>query len=96
MMILKLGLPAGREPELRRVRFRFPAMQDLSLLHSVQTATGAHPASYPVGTEGVKLPEREADHSPPSSAQVKNGGTIPPLPHTSFVTLMVYCNGRDI
>jgi hypothetical protein len=29
----------------------------------------------------VKRPEREADHSPPSSAEVKNGGAIPPLPH---------------
>jgi hypothetical protein len=32
---------------------------------------------------GVKRPRREADHSLPSSAEVKNGGTIPPLPHTS-------------
>jgi hypothetical protein len=31
----------------------------------------------------VKLPEREADHSPPSSAEVKNSGAITPLPHTS-------------
>jgi hypothetical protein len=29
---------------------------------------------------GVKRPGREADHSPPSSAEVKNGGAIPPLP----------------
>jgi hypothetical protein len=31
---------------------------------------------------GVKLkrPGREADHSPSSSAEVKNGGAIPPLP----------------
>jgi hypothetical protein len=36
---------------------------------------------------GTKRPGREADHSPPSSAQVKNDGAIPPLPHTSFVTL---------
>jgi hypothetical protein len=28
---------------------------------------------------GVKRQEREADHSPPSSVDVKNGGTIPPL-----------------
>jgi hypothetical protein len=27
----------------------------------------------------VKRPGCEADHSPPSSAEVKNGGTIPPL-----------------
>jgi hypothetical protein len=26
---------------------------------------------------------READHSPPSSAEVKNDGAIPPLPHMS-------------
>jgi hypothetical protein len=31
---------------------------------------------------GVKRPGREADHSPPSSAEVRNGGAIPPLPHT--------------
>jgi hypothetical protein len=30
---------------------------------------------------GVKGPGRETDHSPPSSADVKNGGAIPPLPH---------------
>jgi hypothetical protein len=32
---------------------------------------------------GVKRPAREADHSAPSSAEVKNGGAIPPLPHMS-------------
>jgi hypothetical protein len=31
---------------------------------------------------GVKRPGRAADHSPPSSAKVKNTGAIPPLPHT--------------
>jgi hypothetical protein len=30
----------------------------------------------------VKRPGREADHSPVSSTEVKNGGSIPPLPHT--------------
>jgi hypothetical protein len=33
-------------------RVRFPAMQDFSLLHSVQTDSGAHPASYPMHTGG--------------------------------------------
>jgi hypothetical protein len=32
---------------------------------------------------GVKGLGREADHSPPSSAEVKNDGAIPPLSHTS-------------
>jgi hypothetical protein len=31
----------------------------------------------------IKRPGREADHSPPSSAEVKCGGTVPPLPHTA-------------
>jgi hypothetical protein len=74
-------------------RVRFPEMQDCSLLHSVQTRSGAHPASYPMGSFlsngdrglflGVQQPGREVDHSPPSSAEVKNGGAIPPLAHTS-------------
>jgi hypothetical protein len=42
----------------------------------VQTGSGAHPASYPMGTGGP-FPGgkawlgRDADHSPPSSAEVK-------------------------
>jgi hypothetical protein len=31
---------------------------------------------------GVKLQGRESDHSPPSSAEDKNGGAVRPLPHT--------------
>jgi hypothetical protein len=32
---------------------------------------------------GVKCQGHEADHSSPHSAEVKNDGDIPPLPHTS-------------
>jgi hypothetical protein len=32
---------------------------------------------------GVKRPSRQTDHSPPSRAEIKKGGDIPPLPHTS-------------
>jgi hypothetical protein len=50
--------------------------QEFSLLHFVRTSSGAHPASYPMGTgrvlsPGVKRPRLEADHSPPTSAEVK-------------------------
>jgi hypothetical protein len=31
---------------------------------------------------GVKLLGREADHSPPSTAEVRRDVAIPPLPHT--------------
>ena len=40
----------------------------------VQTGRGAHPARYTMGTvslPGVKRPGRGVDHSPPSSAEVK-------------------------
>jgi hypothetical protein len=44
----------------------------------------AHLAFYPMGTEGFSLgirgQRREADHSPPSSVAVKNGGAILSLP----------------
>jgi hypothetical protein len=47
--------------------------------------SGAHPATYPMGTggsfPGSKAAGREDDHSSLSSAEVKNGGAIPPLPH---------------
>jgi hypothetical protein len=51
---------------------------DFSLLHSIQTGSGANPASYPVGTEAfslnVKRPERETDthhHLGPMSRMVE-------------------------
>jgi hypothetical protein len=34
-------------------------------------------------SSGVKRPGCEADHSPPSSSEVKNGGAVSPLLHTS-------------
>jgi hypothetical protein len=36
-----------------------------------------------MGGGGVKRPECEADHSPPSYAEAKNYGAIPPFPHMS-------------
>jgi hypothetical protein len=52
------------------------------LLQNVRSGSGAHPASYPMGTGGsIPGPRRESDDSPPSSADVKRGGAIPPLPH---------------
>jgi hypothetical protein len=57
-----------------RVRFSEGA-GNFSLHHRVQTCSGAHPASYPMGTRGfslgVKGPGREADNLPQSSDEVK-------------------------
>jgi hypothetical protein len=60
--MIRGGVPAGAE--------------NFSLHQHVETGPGGHPASYPMGTRGsfhgVKQPGHEADHSPPSSAEVKN------------------------
>jgi hypothetical protein len=45
--------------------------------------SGAHAASPPMAmgtlSMGVRRQEPEADNSPSSSAEVKNGATLPPL-----------------
>jgi hypothetical protein len=62
----------------RAIGFRSPAgAEDFSSILPVQTDSGAHPASCTMGTggpfPGVKAqPGRDADHSPPSSAEVVN------------------------
>jgi hypothetical protein len=60
------------------------------MYNSIQTGSGTHTASYPIGNGErgpypwrLKRQEREGDHSPSSRAEVKNGGAMPPLPHTS-------------
>jgi hypothetical protein len=57
-----------------KVRFLVGA-RNFSLNHHIPNDSGAQPASYPMGTRGsflgVKRPGREADHSHPSSAEVK-------------------------
>jgi hypothetical protein len=43
------------------------------------------PVQWVLGTVsmGVKRQGREADHSPPSSVEVKNDGAVPPITRTS-------------
>jgi hypothetical protein len=57
------------EESLVLSQFSIPA------LHIVQTGSRVHSTSYPMGTgvsfPGVKRQEREADHSHPTSAEVK-------------------------
>jgi hypothetical protein len=67
---------------------RIPAgARFFSLLHSVQIGSGATPSptQWVPGalSAGVKRPGRGADHSLPPSAEVNNGGAIPPLPNVS-------------
>jgi hypothetical protein len=62
----------------RAIEVRSPTgAEDFSFSPCVQTGSGAHPASYPMDTGGFlpggkARPGRDADHSPPSSAEVRN------------------------
>jgi hypothetical protein len=62
----------------RAIEVRSPAgAKDFSSSLCVHTGSGAHPASCIMGTGGPFLrakarPRRDADHSPPSSAEVVN------------------------
>jgi hypothetical protein len=65
---------------------------NFSLRRQVQTGSAAYPASYQMGigvlTQGIKRPEREADHSPPSSAEVRNVWSCTSIPQYFF---MAWC-----
>jgi hypothetical protein len=62
----------------RAIGVRFPARtKDFSCSLCAQTGSEANPASCTIGTGGPfpggkARPERDADHSPPSSAEVEN------------------------
>jgi hypothetical protein len=62
----------------RAIGVRSPAgVKDFSSILCVQTGSGAHPASSPMGTGGPfpggkARQGRDADHSAPSSAEVVN------------------------
>jgi hypothetical protein len=64
--------------DVRGIGVRSPAgAKDFSSNLCVQTVSGAHPASYPMGTwgpfpGGIARPGRDADRSPPSSTEVVN------------------------
>jgi hypothetical protein len=65
----------GLDDQAIEIRFLIGA-EDFSFSSCVQTGSGAHPASYPMGTGGPfpggkAGPGSDADHSPPSSAEVK-------------------------
>jgi hypothetical protein len=68
-----VGIALGYGVDDRGSRVQFPAVAgNVSLHHRFQNGCGAHPASYPMVPGALSLGvKREADHSPPSSAQVK-------------------------
>jgi hypothetical protein len=73
----------------------FESQQGLGIIlhHRVQTDSGAHPASHPMCTKGfslgVKWLGREADHSSPSRAEVKNARSYTSTTPLCFHGMMV-------
>jgi hypothetical protein len=63
--------------------------QEFSVLHVIQTSSGALPASYPLGTGGClargKVVGCEADHSLPTSAEVKKMWIYSSTPPYAFM-----------
>jgi hypothetical protein len=66
---------------------RFESRQRLGIFflpHSVQSGSGVHPASYPMGTRdsfpGVNRTGCEPYHSPTSSAKIKNAWSYTSIP----------------
>jgi hypothetical protein len=63
--------------------------KDKVILSSTASRLALDPTQSPMQwvpgdlSPGVKRPGREADHSSPFRVDVKNGGTIPPLPFKS-------------
>jgi hypothetical protein len=82
-----ITLDYGLDDRGSRVRFLAGA-GNFSLHHCVQNGSGAHPASYPMSTRGsfpwIKRPGHEADHSPQSSAEVKNAWSYTSTPQYVF------------
>jgi hypothetical protein len=74
------------------VGVRVPVEQEFSLFHVVQTDPGVHPISYTMSTggfsSGMKRPGRKADHSYPTSAEVKKIWIYTSTPRK---LLMAYC-----
>jgi len=85
----------GQESNLRSSKFKvevlstasqslllatfFPLIGNFSLCHYVQAGSGAHPASYPLGTGG-KAARHEAGHSHPYTVEVKNAWSCTSTP----------------
>jgi hypothetical protein len=73
-----VSIVSGYRLDAQAIEVRSPAgAKDFSCSLCVQTGSEAHPASCTMGTGGPfpggkARPGRDADHSPPSSAEVEN------------------------
>jgi hypothetical protein len=72
---------------IRSILLIFLSSVSIAIIHIVQIDSGAEQASYTMTSgsllPGVKWQEREADHSPPTSVEVKKTWVYIIAPHTS-------------
>jgi len=70
------------------INYKSTKVNHVTFIPRAQTGSGAHPASYPMGTRGlslgVKRPGRESDHSSPSSAEAKIAWSYTSTPQYAF------------
>jgi hypothetical protein len=84
-----VGIAVGYGLDDRGSRVRFPAgAGNFCLHHRVQNGSGPHQWVPGCSFPGVKRPGREADHSPPSSAEVKE--CVELYLHSQYA-FMVWC-----
>jgi hypothetical protein len=75
----------------KRLEFESRRGKEFSLLQVIQTGSGVHQTSYPMGTgvlslgRGVKRQGHEAEHSPPTSAEVKKMWIYASIPPYAFM-----------
>jgi len=98
LLLIKPGQLSQYSVRLRARRRGFNSRQgqrrDLSLRYRVMTGSRTHTASYPMGTGGSypsgKAEGREADHSPPSNAEVKNVWSCTFTPQFAFMAWFTF------
>jgi len=89
-------VPIVNRIQAGRSDFRIPVgTRDFALLQNIQTVPVAHLSSYTMGTgllsRGVKPPDHDVYHSPPSSDEITNewSCTSTPLACLFFLTIFI-------
>jgi hypothetical protein len=93
-------IPASYTLDRQGIGVRFPA-GERHHCRSIMCKLALQPTKSPLQwlsgalSPGIKRPGGAADHSPPSNDEIKNGGSIPPLPHTSPLLSASLITHRD-
>jgi hypothetical protein len=86
---IAVGIATGYGLDDRAAGVRVLVRSEFSLLHIVQTGSGAHTASFQWVpgdlSPGVKRLGGETDHSPPASAEVKKIWMYTSIPPYAFM-----------